>query len=40
MSTRYLPAPLANVAELVDAQDSGFCARKGVWVQVPPFARK
>lgn len=28
----------AKVAELADAQDSGSCARKGVGVQVPPFA--
>jgi hypothetical protein len=26
------------VAELVDAQASGACARKGVGVRVPPFA--
>ena len=31
-------SPLARVAELADAQDSGSCARKGVGVQVPPRA--
>jgi hypothetical protein len=30
----------AKVAELVDAQASGACARKGVGVRVPPFALK
>jgi hypothetical protein len=29
----------AKVAELADAQASGACARKGVGVRVPPFAR-
>ena len=28
----------AKVAELVDAQASGACARTGVGVRVPPFA--
>src|SRR5690554_416762 len=30
----------AEVAELVDAHDSGSCGRKAVWVQVPPSAPK
>lgn len=37
MSSR-VRSPLARVAELADAQDSGSCARKGVGVQVPPRA--
>jgi hypothetical protein len=32
--------PRAKVAELVDAQASGACARKGVGVRVPPFANE
>ena len=30
----------ADVVELVDTHASGACARKSVWVQVPPSAQK
>ena len=30
--------PLAEVVKLADTQRSGRCARKSLWVQIPPSA--